>query len=51
MRTALYFLALLYFFLGVAIVTDIFMASVEVITSKTKKLYLSKGAEKIHKGK
>uniref|UniRef100_A0A0K8SFP5 Calx-beta domain-containing protein n=3 Tax=Lygus hesperus TaxID=30085 RepID=A0A0K8SFP5_LYGHE len=48
-RTILYFVALLYFFLGVAIVTDIFMSSIEVITSKTKKLYLSKGGDKTKK--
>ncbi|KAK9503028.1 hypothetical protein O3M35_011682 [Rhynocoris fuscipes] len=41
-RTILYFVGLLYFFLGVAIVTDIFMASIETITSKTRKIYMSK---------
>lgn len=33
-----YFSALIYLFLGVAIVSDIFMSSIEVITSQTKKI-------------
>ncbi|XP_024080848.1 sodium/calcium exchanger 2-like isoform X3 [Cimex lectularius] len=46
-RAFLYFLGLLYFFLGVAIVTDIFMTSIETITSKTRKIYLSKTSSKL----
>ncbi|XP_073997281.1 sodium/calcium exchanger Calx-like isoform X2 [Rhodnius prolixus] len=42
LRTVVYFLGLLYFFLGVAMVTDIFMSSIETITSKTRKIYMSK---------
>lgn len=38
LRGALYLLAMLYVFLGVAIVSDIFMCSIEVITSKKKKV-------------
>lgn len=41
-RGALYLLALLYLFLGVAIVTDIFMAAIESITSKTRKVFMAK---------
>ena len=41
-RGALYLLALLYLFLGVAILTDIFMAAIESITSKTRKVYIAK---------
>lgn len=35
LRGALYLLGLLYMFLGIAIIADIFMCSIEVITSKT----------------
>ena len=35
-RIVLYLLALLYCFLGVAIVADVFMNAIEVITSKEK---------------
>ncbi|RZF40302.1 hypothetical protein LSTR_LSTR013244 [Laodelphax striatellus] len=45
-RRVLYLLLLLYFFLGIAIVTDIFMSSIETITSKTKKVYLAKSRKK-----
>jgi solute carrier family 8 (sodium/calcium exchanger) len=38
LRGALYIVALIYFFLGVAIASDIFMASIEVITSKKRKI-------------
>ncbi|KAK3913550.1 Sodium/calcium exchanger 2 [Frankliniella fusca] len=41
-RGALYLAALLYLFLGVAIVTDIFMAAIESITSQTRKVYMAK---------
>lgn len=37
-RGFLYIIALVYFFLGVAIASDIFMASIETITSKKKKI-------------
>jgi solute carrier family 8 (sodium/calcium exchanger) len=37
-RAALYMAALLYCFMGVAIVADIFMGSIEKITSKTRKV-------------
>ncbi len=35
-RAVLYFVALIYSFLGVSIVADIFMCAIEKITSKTK---------------
>lgn len=38
LRGFLYIVALVYFFLGVAIASDIFMASIETITSKKKKI-------------
>lgn len=37
-RATLYFVALLYCFMGVAIIADIFMGSIEKITSKTRKV-------------
>lgn len=40
-RTSVYFLALLYFFLGTAILTQIFMSAIDRITSHTKKVYLA----------
>ncbi|OQR79522.1 sodium/calcium exchanger 1-like, partial [Tropilaelaps mercedesae] len=40
-RAVLYFAGLLYCFLGVAIIADIFMCSIEKITSKTRKITLS----------
>ena len=40
-RAFLYLVALLYCFLGVAIIADIFMGAIEKITSKTKKVSLS----------
>jgi solute carrier family 8 (sodium/calcium exchanger) len=33
-----YFMSLVYLFLGIAIVSDIFMGSIEVITSQTKEI-------------
>lgn len=48
-RAVLYLVGMLYCFLGVAIVTDIFMSAIEVITSTTKKLYLSKQSDKSNK--
>ncbi|GBN32931.1 Sodium/calcium exchanger 2 [Araneus ventricosus] len=44
-RAFLYLLALLYCFLGVAIIADIFMCSIEKITSKTRKIMLSTSNE------
>ncbi len=37
-RASLYLLGLLYCFMGVAIVADIFMGAIEKITSKTRKV-------------
>lgn len=41
-RGILYFFALIYAFVGVSVVTDIFMGAVVTITSQTKKVYLAK---------
>lgn len=41
-RAFLYLLGLLYCFLGVAIVADIFMCAIEKITSKTKRIIVAK---------
>ena len=38
LRATLYFIFLLYLFLGIAIIADIFMSSIETITSKTRKI-------------
>ncbi|KAK4011358.1 hypothetical protein OUZ56_020474 [Daphnia magna] len=43
MRAFLYLLGLLYCFMGVAIIADIFMGAIEKITSTTRKVYLSRG--------
>ncbi|KAK7592838.1 hypothetical protein V9T40_007590 [Parthenolecanium corni] len=40
-RIAYYFASLLYFFLGTAIITQIFMSAIDRITSHTKKVYLA----------
>lgn len=45
-RGTLYLLALVYLFLGVAIITDIFMAAIESITSKTRKVYMAQERSK-----
>jgi len=37
-RAVLYFIFLLYLFLGLAIISDIFMSSIETITSKKRKI-------------
>ena len=42
-RAVLYFVALLYSFLGVSIVADVFMCAIEKITSKTKLIHLGSG--------
>ncbi|CAG0887576.1 unnamed protein product [Darwinula stevensoni] len=44
-RAGLYFVALLYCFLGIAIIADIFMCAIEKITSKTRKVYLSSATD------
>jgi len=44
-RSALYFIGLIYSFLGIGIVSDLFMSAIEKITSKTKKVHLGPGAE------
>ncbi|KAK3892304.1 hypothetical protein Pcinc_003849 [Petrolisthes cinctipes] len=44
-RATLYLLGLLYCFLGVAIIADIFMGAIEKITSKTRKVYLTSEKE------
>jgi solute carrier family 8 (sodium/calcium exchanger) len=41
LRAALYFFALIYSFLGVSIVADIFMCAIERITSTTKKITIA----------
>eukprot|EP01063_Lacrimia_lanifica_P028612 TRINITY_DN4205_c0_g2_i1.p1 TRINITY_DN4205_c0_g2~~TRINITY_DN4205_c0_g2_i1.p1 ORF type:complete len:1015 (+),score=365.20 TRINITY_DN4205_c0_g2_i1:94-3138(+) len=43
LRAVLYLLALVYLFLGVAIVSDMFMASIEEITAEKEKIVLRKG--------
>lgn len=40
-RAVAYFLGLMYMFLGVNIIADVFMAAIEVITSKTKKIKIA----------
>ncbi|XP_065559522.1 sodium/calcium exchanger 2-like isoform X2 [Artemia franciscana] len=42
-RAFLYLFGLLYCFMGVAIIADIFMGAIEKITSTTKKVFLSRG--------
>lgn len=42
-RALLYFVGLLYSFLGVSIVADVFMCAIEKITSKTKVLHVASG--------
>ncbi|XP_068208798.1 sodium/calcium exchanger Calx-like isoform X3 [Palaemon carinicauda] len=44
-RGFLYLVGLLYCFLGVAIIADIFMGAIEKITSKTRKVYLTSEKE------
>lgn len=41
-RTLVYFVLLLYFFIGIAILTSILLGAIEEITSTTKKVYVSK---------
>lgn len=44
-RAVLYFVALLYSFLGVSIVADVFMCAIEKITSKTKLIHIAGDTE------
>lgn len=47
-RAILYLIAMLYLFLGVSIIADRFMASIEVITSKEKEItYKNRNGEKV----
>ena len=47
-RAIVFFIVLVYLFLGVSIIADRFMASIEVITSKEKEItYKTKGGEEI----
>ena len=44
-RAALYLLGLLYSFLGISIVSELFMSAIEKITAKTKMIHLAGGGE------
>jgi solute carrier family 8 (sodium/calcium exchanger) len=44
-RAALYFIGLIYSFLGIGIVSDLFMSAIEKITSKTKQVHLTKSGD------
>ena len=46
-RVVVYLVGLLYSFLGVSIVADIFMCAIEKITSKTKKIHIAGGREDV----
>ena len=46
LRATLYFIFLLYLFLGIAIIADIFMSSIETITSKRRKIRYPDPGEK-----
>lgn len=41
-RTIIYFVLLIYFFFGIAILTSVLLSAIEEITSTTKKVYVSK---------
>ncbi|XP_059478036.1 sodium/calcium exchanger 2-like isoform X2 [Neocloeon triangulifer] len=45
LRATLYIMGLLYCFLGIAIVADVFMGAIEIITSKTRKVYLASNTQ------
>ena len=45
LRAALYFIGLLYSFLGISIVSDMFMSAIEKITAKTKQIHLASSGE------
>ncbi|KAL0275303.1 UNVERIFIED_CONTAM: hypothetical protein PYX00_003196 [Menopon gallinae] len=49
-RGVIYFIGLLYSFIGVSVVTDIFMGAVVNITSKTRKVYLAKSRNRKQNG-
>ena len=44
-RAVIYLVGLLYSFLGVSIVADIFMCAIEKITSKTKQIHIAASKE------
>jgi hypothetical protein len=46
LRAVLYFIFLLYLFLGIAIIADIFMSSIETITSRRRKIRYPEPGEK-----
>ena len=46
LRAVLYFIFLLYLFLGIAIIADIFMSSIETITSRKRKIRYPDPGEK-----
>ena len=46
LRTFIYLIALLWCFMGVAIIADVFMCAIETITSKTKKVKVAKQGPK-----
>lgn len=46
LRAVLYFIFLLYLFLGIAIIADIFMSAIETITSRRRKIKYPSGDEK-----
>jgi solute carrier family 8 (sodium/calcium exchanger) len=46
LRAVLYFIFLLYLFLGIAIIADIFMSAIETITSRKRKIRYPNPAEK-----
>jgi len=49
LRAVLYFIFLLYLFLGIAIIADIFMSSIETITSRRRTIrYPSPGEKDIY---
>eukprot|EP00092_Neocalanus_flemingeri_P005435 GFUD01005858.1.p1 GENE.GFUD01005858.1~~GFUD01005858.1.p1 ORF type:complete len:850 (-),score=199.84 GFUD01005858.1:223-2772(-) len=45
LRAALYFIGLLYSFMGISIVSDMFMSAIEKITAKTKQIHLASSGE------
>merc|ERR1719348_49117 len=44
-RTVLYFIGLMYSFLGISIVADLFMSAIEKITSKTKQIHIASSGD------
>eukprot|EP00746_Dinoflagellata_sp_MGD_P120032 gnl/MRDRNA2_/MRDRNA2_55724_c0_seq1.p1 gnl/MRDRNA2_/MRDRNA2_55724_c0~~gnl/MRDRNA2_/MRDRNA2_55724_c0_seq1.p1 ORF type:complete len:1050 (+),score=227.70 gnl/MRDRNA2_/MRDRNA2_55724_c0_seq1:179-3328(+) len=47
LRAVLYFVGLLYLFMGVGIVSDVFMSAIEEVTSKKKRVRLSPGDDRM----